>query len=204
MCQLPLFETILIINNQPKNLYFHQQRIDYTFNNYFKKSNPFNLEKILINFLKNNNLFGRYRLKFSYSCDYFNIFHQKHIASKNNFFKLFVINNINYSFKFTNRDVFANLKNEIIIINNQKITDCVIGNLIFLKNNQWFSPADYLLKGTQLSFLISNNQVKLKNIYINDLPLFESFMMINALNPFDLKRALPIENIVNLYDFVAR
>ncbi|VEI46731.1 Branched-chain amino acid aminotransferase/4-amino-4-deoxychorismate lyase [Actinobacillus equuli] len=84
---------------------------------------------------------------------------------------------------------------EVIIINNGKVSDCTIGNLLFSRKGRWFSSRDYLLKGTQLTKLVEEGIVQLVQITPQDLPQYEQVMMVNALNPFDLQRALPISVI---------
>ena len=105
---------------------------------------------------------------------------------------------MDYIFKYSNRENFDLIKiekDEAIIIQNGKVTDCRVGNLLFLKNNIWYSPKDYLLKGTQLSYLLSQNKIKLVEIKVKDLHQYEKIMMINAMNPFDESRAISTQHI---------
>lgn len=60
---------------------------------------------------------------------------------------------------------------------------------------QWFCSQDYLLKGTQLTKLLEHGQVQLTEISLADVANYERIMMVNALNPFDERRALPISVI---------
>ena len=75
------------------------------------------------------------------------------------------------------------------------ITDSSIGNLIFYDGKKWLTPSSPLLKGTMRTKLLEGGKIQSRSIQIEDLSGFESLMMINALNPFDQSRALPIENI---------
>ncbi|MDO9795428.1 branched-chain amino acid aminotransferase, partial [Glaesserella parasuis] len=65
-------------------------------------------------------------------------------------------------------------------------------NLLFLKQGKWYSPNHYLLKGTQLSYLLDEQKISLIDIPVEALFDYEQIMVINALNPFDLQRAVPI------------
>ena len=114
-------------------------------------------------------------------------------------FQCVYVEGLDYRFKYSDRQCLEKLKtesaDEVIIINNGFVSDCTIGNLLFLKQNQWYSSTHFLLKGTQLSYLLAQNQVCLTEISVADLSSFEKVMMINALNPFDEKRAISVKHI---------
>lgn len=107
--------------------------------------------------------------------------------------------NWDYHLKFSDRkrfDLLPILQNEeVIILNNGYVSDCSIGNLLFLKQGIWYSPQHYLLKGTQLSKLLDEGKVVLAKIAKQDLHQYEKIMLINALNPFEEPRALPCSQI---------
>ena len=124
----------------------------------------------------------------------FSIYQKREIKS----YQTVYFDTLDYIFKYSNRENFDLIKiekDEAIIIQNGKVTDCRVGNLLFLKNNIWYSPKDYLLKGTQLSYLLSQNKIKLVEIKIEDLHQYEKIMMINAMNPFDESRAISTQHI---------
>lgn len=76
------------------------------------------------------------------------------------------------------------------------VTDCSIGNLLFLKDNHWYTPDTPLLQGTQRAYLLEAQKVHLANIDKNDIWQYEKVMMINALNAFDENRAILTRYIV--------
>ena len=124
----------------------------------------------------------------------FSIYQKREIKS----YQAVYFDTLDYIFKYSNRENFDLIKiekDEAIIIQNGKVTDCRVGNLLFLKNNIWYSPKDYLLKGTQLSYLLSQNKIKLVEIKVEDLHQYEKIMMINAMNPFDESRAISTQHI---------
>lgn len=131
--------------------------------------------------------------KHQVSVAYFN-YMPKSISS----YQIITCNNIEYDHKYDDRDLFNELSaqkgecDEIIIIKNNSITDCTIGNLLFLKNNQWYTPDTPLLHGTQRSYLLGTNQIHLATIKKDDIWQYEKVMMINALNEFDESRAVII------------
>lgn len=197
MSRFPLFETIAIVNGKPQNLAYHQQRFEHAIKVFFQATPQWQLAE-LINVPPAFQL-GVVRCRIDYNATDFQqqFFHYaiRHISS----FQCVYTEELDYRFKYSDRKRLDLLKNwqsdEVIIINDGKVSDCTIGNLLFAKQGQWFSSQDYLLKGTQLTKLIAEGIVQLVQITQQDLHKYEQIMMVNALNPFDLKRALPISVI---------
>ncbi|QGM80195.1 aminotransferase class IV family protein [Otariodibacter oris] len=195
MSHYPLFETLSIIDGKFQNLSFHQERMDNAFNAYLNEKPGINLSDIVI---PNEYQQGQFRCRIDYNAYQYEMQIYPYTPRKIQQFQCVYVENFDYSFKFTDRKRLDSLKNlqktnqEILIINNDKVSDCTIGNLLFLKNGRWYSPTDYLLKGTQLAYLLEQSVVELVSINTKDLLEYEAVMMINALNPFDPKRAIII------------
>lgn len=119
-------------------------------------------------------------------------------------FKLVECDNIDYAYKYDDRNLLNNLLNkkqqcdEIIIVKNNFITDCSIGNLLFLKNEQWFTPNTPLLQGTQRQYLLDSGKIQLASITKDNLSAYQKVMMINALNGFDERRAVAIDCVIGI------
>lgn len=114
-------------------------------------------------------------------------------------------NNLDYRYKYSDRRVFARLLataqasdavDEIIIINHGQVSDCTIGNLLFWQNGRWYTPSTPLLCGTQRQFLLEQGRIALADISVDELKNYEKLMMVNALNPFDERRALPMTCVI--------
>lgn len=196
MCQFPLFETLAVRDGQFQNLLYHQQRVNYAFQHFFKAECHLDLAKIIV---PDEFKSGFFRCRIDYSATDFNIGFYSYLPRRITRFQLVYTENLDYQFKYTDRKRFDFSKNlqidnadEVIIINNGFVSDCTIGNLLFYRNGKWFSPQHYLLKGTQLSYLLDQKFVELLPICADDLFSFEQIMVINALNPFDPTRAIPI------------
>ncbi|KMK51444.1 branched-chain amino acid aminotransferase [[Actinobacillus] muris] len=194
MCQYPLFETIAIIDGVVQNIYYHQKRYEQAMRLYFNTENTVNLADII--HIPISYQTGIVRCKISYNASSYYIEFFPYLKREIDYFRCVQLNDAEYTFKYTDRQLFEQfLKKsgeELIFIKNGFISDCTIGNLLFLKNGIWHSPAHYLLKGTQLSQLIDKKQVILTEITQHNLYDYQQIMMINALNPFDPKRAIPI------------
>lgn len=193
MSQYPLFETLAVVDGNFRQIEFHQQRVNNAFKYYFNAIPQLHLDNILIPPSFKD---GFFRCRIDYNSTTFKIGFFPYTPKKLTTFQCVFTENMDYRFKYSNRKRLDDLKNnhtdEIIIINNGYVSDCTIGNLLFLKNNNWYSSADYLLKGTQLHALLEKQAVELIKIDTNAIFNFEKIMMINALNPFDITRAIPI------------
>lgn len=197
MYQFPLFETIAIIDGKIQNLEYHQVRYDNACRYYLNIEPILNFSQIIDVPMEYQQ--GSVRCKVEYSEKAYQIQFFPYSAKKIEFYQVVPSENLDYRFKYSDRSIFANLpvseNSEVIIINNGKVSDCTIGNLLFSKQGRWFSPQDYLLKGTQLNRLVDEKKVELCEITLENLRDFEQIMLINALNPFDPKRALPIQAV---------
>ncbi|WGE35124.1 aminotransferase class IV family protein [Actinobacillus genomosp. 1] len=197
MCRFPLFETISVIDGEPQNLAYHQQRFESTINQYFHTQPQQQLADMIC--VPDEFQQGSVRCRIDYNASEFQQQFSLYSPRKINSFQCVYTEDLDYRFKYSDRKRLDSLKtlqaDEVIIINNGKVSDCTIGNLLFLKQGQWFSSQDYLLKGTQLTKLVETGIVELVQITQQDLSQYEQIMMVNALNPFDLQRALPISAI---------
>ena len=196
MSLFPVFETIAIIDGIPQNLAFHQARMDNTIEKLFQKMSVFNLEEIIQVSTEYQN--GLIKCRIDYNQQDFNIIFSAYQRREIRNYQCVYLDNLDYTLKYTNRTIFEDInmiKDEAVIIHDKKVTDCRIGNLIFLKDGIWYGPKNYLLKGTQLSRLLSENRVQLKEINADEIHQYEKVMMINAMNPFDESRAISTQYI---------
>lgn len=193
MSQYPLFETIAVIDGKFQNLAFHQERVEKAFSDYFHQSCTFFLNQIDVPKLYSS---GFYRCRIDYNEKTFEVHFYDYTPREIHQFQCVYTENLDYTFKYTDRkrlEILKNLKtDEVIIINNGFVSDCTIGNLLFLKKEKWYSSNHYLLKGTQLSRLLLEGKIELVDIRAEQLFDYEKVMMINALNPFNEERAISI------------
>lgn len=197
MSLYPIFETLSIIDGVVQNIEYHQARFENTIRTFFNKTPDIQLSG-LINPPKEY-CSGKIRCRIDYNHEAFEVKYFPYVPKVIRTFQCVYVEGLDYHFKYSDRQCLEKLKtesaDEVIIINNGFVSDCTIGNLLFLKQNQWYSSTHFLLKGTQLSYLLAQNQVCLTEISVADLSSFEKVMMINALNPFDEKRAISVKHI---------
>ena len=194
----PLVETIKILNGEIYNLLYHQRRLEYSFEVYFKIKPFFLLQNVITipeEFSK-----GLVKLRFLYTKDDCKLEFSNYKPRKIKTLKVIENNKICYSLKFTDRfQINSLLKqrgdyDEVLIVKNKFITDTSIANIVFYNNNEWVTPATPLLKGTCRNRLLKEGKIKEEIIQITDLYKFKSFCLINAMICGDLL-PIPIGNI---------
>ncbi len=190
----PFFETIQIYKGKPLNVNLHQQRIDSTFAQFFADKS-FELQAIFndCSFTKNQKL--KCRIFYNETQQHIDL--QIYKPKKITEFKLIEMEEFDYSHKFTQRKVleeFTTEHQEIIITQHGKITDTSYTNLIFLKDNQWFTPNTFLLNGTQRQKLLQQNKITETEISTDNLAEFSHFKMINAMLDFENGEAFLVKN----------
>jgi len=198
MCQF--IESIRIENGKIHLLPLHQKRMNGVFENF--KSTPFlDLEQLTrqLSIPKK----GLYKWRIEYDLE--GNFHQEIILYNKliiNNFKLINCDDIDYKFKYKNRQTFLDLKqnsapHEPIILQKGNITDTTFSNLIFLRKNHWYTPTTYLLNGVMRQFLLNEKQISETEIHQENLSDFEGFQLINAMRPpenefYTMDQILPI------------
>ena len=196
MCQL--FESIRVEDGEIKNLYWHQLRLEKSCNDFFKKASDFNLKEIDFKIAEK----GLSKLRFLYNSSKYSYRVEPYFPKQISSLKLVFDNEIDYSFKFDNRKKIEKLSSEngdcddILIVKNGFISDSSFANILFFDGEKWVTPSTPLLYGTCRARLLFEKKISEKEIKPQDLKLFKSFMLINAMRDFDLKNATPIEQIV--------
>ena len=194
----PLVETIKVLNGKIYNLLYHQRRLEYSLEVYFKKKPFFLLQNVITipeEFSK-----GLVKLRFLYTKDDYKLEFHYYKPRKISTLKVIENNKIWYSLKFADRSQINSLLkqrgdyDDILIVKNKCITDTSIANIVFYNNNEWITPAWPLLKGTCRNKLLEEGIIKAEIIQVNDLHKFKSFCLINAMICGDLL-PIPIENI---------
>lgn len=111
---------------------------------------------------------------------------------------------VNYAYKSTDRDKLDHFKrqaspaDEVLIVNDGKISDTSFSNIIFRKNKQWFTSDSPLLAGVRRESLLNDGLIEEVSIRSEDLEDFDAFMLINAMLDFDESKAFPTQNIIGL------
>lgn len=183
MCQW--IESIRVVNGNPQNVYWHQKRMNKTFMQFTGVVCPFSLDLIFreLSFPKT----GKHKLRIVYNLreivELEIIPYSIRLISK---FYLVERDDIDYAYKFEERrslDSIDHIDAEPIIVQNGLITDTRYSNLIFKKDNCWYTPSSFLLNGTMRQKLLAEGAIFECKIGVNDLLNYSHFKMINAMMP---------------------
>lgn len=108
---------------------------------------------------------------------------------------------LDYSFKFADRSCFSPYLcedgDEPVFVKNGRVTDASYANLIFRQGEEWVTPVNPLLQGTQRQALLDEGKIVERDIPITELKGFQGFKLINAMMGLDA-REYPLAAIRNL------
>ena len=72
-------------------------------------------------------------------------------------------------------------KSDIVLCKNNKILESGTSNLLFIKNNEIYSPINNFYRGTTLKFLTKKiKKIKKRNIFINSLDSYDEIIIIGS------------------------
>ncbi|MEO1784109.1 aminotransferase class IV [Thermodesulfobium sp. 4217-1] len=196
MCQF--IETIKLYNSSYLNLEYHQKRVNAAQKEFFGKCN-IDIESVLPNQENYNN--GRFKCRIIYGRGVESISIDSYSIRKIDSLKLMSANEIEYSYKFFDREVFDNLKKhiksseEILIIKNNFVTDTSYSNIALYKNGIWHTPESYLLNGTKRQFYLDKGIIKETEITVDKIVAYEKVCLINSM--LDLGEiCMDVKNII--------
>jgi 4-amino-4-deoxychorismate lyase len=194
-------ESIKIEDQEVFLLELHQKRVNATFA-HFGMDNSIDLAKIIKDLKIDEDGFFKLRIVYDLNRNYKTQLIPYAVAEIDSF-QLVENNTYDYAFKFEDRKEFERMKTkakteEIIIVKNNCITDTSYTNLLFLKDEKWYTPSTYLLNGVMRQHLLATNKIKETEITLQNIKEFTHFQLINSMNDFDDMFIYPIERIVNL------
>ena len=183
----PFIESIRYENGQAYNLQLHQQRVDATFDHYYKDSAPISLADIIAAHPHAEE--GLYKLRILYNRELLEIEYQPyHHPQFTEYALIDIPDDYSYRFKSTDRQLFNHIGQQYpphvlpLLVQQGRITDSTYTNLIFTQQGRWYSPNTPLLMGTMLQSLINEGRVQLTEIRAEDINQYDSIIPINAIN----------------------
>lgn len=195
----PFIESIRIQNYKAHLLDLHQKRVNTTLTKWEAKA-WLNLEQIVRNL--DIQEAGLFKLRIVYDIEgNYSTRLVPYVFNKIESFELVQDNLIDYTYKYENRKALDALKKqakatEIVIVKNNCITDTSFSNLIFKKEEEWYTPSTYLLNGVQRQNLLHEGIIKEAEITPENLEQFSHFRLINAMNPFNQGFTYPTEMLI--------
>jgi 4-amino-4-deoxychorismate lyase len=194
-----LLETIKLEKGTACNLRYHQQRVDESRLSLLGISEKLEVSSALIVPARAKQ--GVYKCRIIYGKEINEVQYIPYLQKKIKSLQLVEASDLDYRFKYANRECFDSLLDdshcdEILIVKNGFVTDTSFSNIIFFEGNRWVTPAYPLLKGTKRQQLLDEGKVSEEEIRPQDLKYFSKAMLINSLLDFNLKRMIPISEIV--------
>lgn len=180
-----LLETLKIVNGIAPFVEFHNQRLNDARQILFNAKDQIDLKKVI----QAPATTGIYRCRIIYSETIEAVEYLPHQNRNFQTFKIVEDDNIDYQFKYLNRDNINRLftlkgsADDLLIIKNGLVTDTSIANVAFWQD-QWLTPSTPLLKGTTRARLLSEKQLFEADIRLEELNQFPKMAIMNALIGF--------------------
>lgn len=197
---MQLLETIKCLDGKLYNLSFHQSRFNLARKQFFPDAQPLSLAEIIEvpEFAQT----GLFRCRVLYNANIQKIEFLPHQYRPVKSLKLVEADNIDYAYKYENRQLLQTLYNQrgdaddILIVKNDCITDSFTANPVFFDGTHWWTPNTPLLPGTQRAHLLEKGQIKVCRITTADLPKYQKVGLINAMQDFENMPVMEINSIL--------
>ena len=183
-----LVESIKLLDGKFHNLPAHQQRMNRSLQALYGVSPP-DLEQWL-----HKNPFpskGLFKCRIIYDEFSQHVNFSPYVPKVINRIKVIEDNTIEYAHKFVDRNAIDRLFlqrgdcDDVLIVKNGRVTDCSFSNIVFRKDDQWFTPDTPLLEGTMRQRLLDENLIKSREIRGGDIRSFDTVRIINAMLEFE-------------------
>jgi 4-amino-4-deoxychorismate lyase len=197
MCQF--LETIKCKDGQLFNLRFHQNRLNHARKENFGITDEINLEEMIK--IPEEYKTGLFRCRVIYSKTIENVEFLNHKYRQIDSLKLVEDNQIDYRYKFANRQHLEKLFarrgdcDDILIVKNGCITDSFTANVIFYNGHRWHTPDTPLLPGTQRAKLLKEDKISVCRITPYDLRKYQKVGLINAMQDLDKMPVIGIDKV---------
>ena len=187
-----VFTTMWIFENPSKILFFKEH-----INNLIKSTKAFSISKSslrsdILNLIKNNinsKIKYNHLLRVAVNKKILSISLRKRIKPKLNFnLKLVKLKrqkpefkNLKYKEIIKHLSKLDNSKSDIGLCSNKKIFETGTSNLLFVKDDKFFSPIDKFYKGITYKFFKSKiKKITRKDIFVNNLKEFDEIILIGS------------------------
>lgn len=184
-----LIESIKLLDGKFHNLFYHEQRMIQSVSALPGQIGAFSLEKYLQQL--DHPQKGLYKCRIVYDRNSHETTFTPYAPKKINRVKVVEDNDIEYAFKFADREAIDRLFalredcDDVMIVKRGMVTDCSFSNIVFRKGNHWFTPSTQLLNGTMRRNLLEKNKITAREIRKEDVRSFDTFKIINAMLEFD-------------------
>lgn len=175
-------ETICAINGEYPLLDYHQHRVDATFLQFYK-SKALRLQDILLPAPA-----AKHKARVVYDAHTHGVTLTPYTNRIIEGVQLVHAEpDLDYSFKYRDRTALDELfekrgkADEVIILQNEQVTDSYYANVAFWDGSFWYTPDSYLLNGVRRQALLAAGKLKARRISAKDLRNFERVSFINGM-----------------------
>jgi 4-amino-4-deoxychorismate lyase len=194
-----LVESIKLLDGKFCNLFYHEQRMVRSLHHLLGSEEHLNLEKFLLGMKFPEH--GLFKCRIIYDDITMQVEFIPYQTKPIKTLRIIEHDRIKYEFKYADRkslDKLCELKKEcddVLIVKKGLVTDSSFANIIFRKENTWYTPWAPLLKGTQRQKLIDEQNLIQEEIKVKDIRSFDTFKLINAMVEFEGPE-IDVKNIV--------
>jgi 4-amino-4-deoxychorismate lyase len=194
-----LLETIKILEGVPRNISFHNERMNRSRLKLFGNIDPLKLSDYIT--VPENAREGIVRCRVIYGSLIKSIEYSPYIFPDIRTLGIVDAGTLIYDLKYLNRSLLTSLVNksiadDILIVRDGCITDASFANIVFTDGKRWVTPDTCLLQGTMREMLLRKGIIKSEKITTDNLSDFTHFRLINAMLCFDAP-LLPVSNIIS-------
>jgi 4-amino-4-deoxychorismate lyase len=188
---LQFLETICIKDGMPRHLEWHQQRVDATLKHFHSEVLPVDRMLQLHEVLSSCTLpaEGIWRCRIVYDLNAVSIeFIPEEKAQFHTLRMIEAPEHLDYLYKYADRQpLYALFENrngadDVLMLRQGWITDTTKANIAFRAEDKWYTPSVPLLAGTTWKRLVASGVILPRPIHQKDIPRYEAFRIINALN----------------------
>lgn len=192
-------ETICIKNGIVQNIEAHRERMRHTALNFGLQASELpDLSTLIPAELAESN---KIKCSVVYHKEIISVQYSDYRPKTINSLKL-VEADLDYSFKYSDRTQLNALLqekgdcDEILIVKDNCITDTSFSNVVFRKENEFFTPNTYLLNGIKRQKLLLEKRIRERPITVDDLRHFDKLYLINAMLDIEDGVGLSVEKIL--------
>ncbi|MFO7852303.1 MAG: aminotransferase class IV [Bacteroidota bacterium] len=195
-----LYEEIKVRDGQIFNIDYHSSRFNISRKELFNTGPAIDLEsKIVLPAFTHKGLFT---CIIEYDSQIRKIDFYPYQRKRTRTLKLVEAGDLKYNHKFIDRAGINRLReqkngcDDILIVKNGMITETSHANIIVRgDDNIWYTPSDYLLRGTKREYLLNRGLIREKIITPASLKKFRELRLINSMTDINDTDSIPIRTI---------
>jgi len=196
----PYIETIRLQDGALMNLSYHQERFERTRSLQLGLSSHPSLAKFIQ--VPEGLEQGILKCRILYGEEIERIEYEPHAKRQVSSLKLVHTDDIDYSFKYSNRSRLEDLFDkrgscdDILIVKEGCISDSFYANTVLWDGRDWFTPDTPLLPGTMRASLLDRGLIHLARITPRTLINYLKVGLINAMNDLEEGPEIPMDKVI--------